>query len=93
MKRCGKCKALLDLDLFHNNKGRADGKSGWCKECMYPILKQQNNKALMEQRERKLQRSIRNFKSLPGELWKDVIGYEGVYQVSNLGRLRNIKSY
>ena len=25
------------------------------------------------------------------EIWKDIKGYEGLYQVSNLGRVRNIK--
>lgn len=25
------------------------------------------------------------------EIWKDVKGYEGLYQVSNLGRVRNVK--
>lgn len=25
------------------------------------------------------------------EIWKDVIGYEGLYQVSNFGRVKNIK--
>ena len=25
------------------------------------------------------------------EIWKDVVGYEGIYQVSNLGRVRKIK--
>lgn len=25
------------------------------------------------------------------EQWKDVVGYEGLYQVSNLGRVRNLK--
>ena len=24
---------------------------------------------------------------LPNEIWKDVIGYEDIYQVSNLGRV------
>ena len=24
------------------------------------------------------------------EIWKDVKGYEGLYQVSNMGRVRNI---
>lgn len=27
------------------------------------------------------------FISLPGEFWKDVVGYEGLYQVSNFGRV------
>ena len=25
------------------------------------------------------------------EVWKDVVGYEGLYQVSNLGRIRKIR--
>ena len=25
------------------------------------------------------------------EIWKDIVGYEGLYQVSNLGRVRSIK--
>lgn len=27
------------------------------------------------------------------EIWKDITGYEGLYQISNLGDLRNIKFY
>lgn len=27
------------------------------------------------------------------EVWKDVCGYEGIYQVSNLGRVRSLKHY
>lgn len=26
------------------------------------------------------------------EVWKDVKGYEGLYQISNLGRLKNLKT-
>ena len=26
---------------------------------------------------------------LNSEIWKDVVGFEGVYQVSDLGRVRN----
>lgn len=25
------------------------------------------------------------------EIWKDIVGYEGLYQVSNMGRIKNIK--
>lgn len=28
---------------------------------------------------------------LPDEIWKDVVGYEGRYQVSNCGRVKNVK--
>lgn len=27
------------------------------------------------------------------EIWKDIIGYEGIYQVSNLGRVRSLKRF
>ena len=27
------------------------------------------------------------------EIWKDVVGYEGLYQVSDRGRIRSICSY
>lgn len=28
-----------------------------------------------------------------GEIWKDIKGYEGIYQVSNLGRVKSLKRY
>lgn len=28
---------------------------------------------------------------LPGEVWKDVVGYEGCYAVSNLGRIKSLE--
>ena len=30
-----------------------------------------------------------DYKDLPGEEWRDVVGYEGLYQVSNLGRVKS----
>ena len=29
---------------------------------------------------------------MSGEIWKDIAGYEGCYQVSNLGNVRNVKT-
>lgn len=29
--------------------------------------------------------------NLDGEVWKDVVGYEGLYQVSNMGRVKSVK--
>ena len=31
-----------------------------------------------------------SIESLPNEEWRDVVGYEGLYQVSNLGRVRSV---
>ena len=28
--------------------------------------------------------------SLPNEEWRDIVGYEGLYQVSNLGRVKSL---
>lgn len=33
MKRCPRCDTEKDLDCFHNDKSRKDGKRVWCKEC------------------------------------------------------------
>lgn len=32
----------------------------------------------------------RDLSDLEGELWKDVVGYEGLYMVSNLGRVKSL---
>ena len=29
---------------------------------------------------------------MENEVWKDVVGYEGLYQVSNLGRVKSLKN-
>ena len=34
-----------------------------------------------------------NVKSLSGETWKDIENYEGVYQVSDLGRVKSLERY
>lgn len=31
-----------------------------------------------------------SLEDLPGEEWRDVVGYEGLYQVSNLGRVKSL---
>ena len=31
--------------------------------------------------------------SYDNEIWKDIKGYEGLYQVSNLGRVRSLDRY
>lgn len=32
-------------------------------------------------------------RELANEEWRDVIGYEGLYQVSNLGRVKSLHKY
>lgn len=33
---------------------------------------------------------INNVKDLPNEVWKDIPDYEGIYQVSNKGRIKSL---
>ena len=32
-----------------------------------------------------------SLENLPREEWRDVVGYEGLYQVSNLGRVKSLE--
>lgn len=34
-----------------------------------------------------------SLEDLPNEIWRDVVGYEGLYQVSNLGRVKSLDRY
>ena len=34
-----------------------------------------------------------SLEDMEGEVWKDVVGYEGLYQVSNLGRVKSLEGY
>lgn len=36
------------------------------------------------------QRNLRYQQDMENEIWKDVKGYEGFYQVSNMGRVKSI---
>lgn len=39
--------------------------------------------------EKAFERHLLNNPDLPNEIWKDVVGYEGYYKVSNFGRIRS----
>ena len=34
-----------------------------------------------------------SLKNLPNEIWKPVVGFEGFYEASNLGRIKRLKSF
>ena len=39
----------------------------------------------------KMEREPNELDNLPGEVWRDVIGYEGFYKVSNYGRVKSVR--
>lgn len=55
------------------------GKTYTCKRC---VCRRNSDKVYA--------RNIRLHPDLPNEEWKDVVGFEGLYKVSNLGRIRSI---
>lgn len=45
----------------------------------------------MDGQKKNLSESLaRTMSDLPGEIWKDIEGYEGMYQVSNMGRVKSL---
>ena len=47
----------------------------------------------MELKSLKEYQEYANVYSLENEIWKDIIGFEGKYQVSNYGRVRSLDRY
>lgn len=92
MKICGKCHIKKILTEFHNNSSRSDGKSGWCKRCMYPALIKKKKRDQLLKKQNKTTQSIKAWIDLPKEVWLSVRGYEGKYEVSNFSRIRSIRS-
>lgn len=74
---CARCKNDFELSFFHKNKQQRIGYDAYCKNC----------NALRRYKIKSVHISIEN---LDGEIWKDIVGYEGFYQVSNLGRIKTL---
>jgi len=78
MKKCPACTLELENNFF--SKGSAlDGLQPYCKEC----TKKRNRKL------NPIDLKQPDF-SKSDEIWKDIDGYEGIYQVSNLGRVKSL---
>lgn len=73
-KICTKCNLEKDIENFYVCKKGSDKRTSECKEC------QSKSKA----------RSVEHIPNLEGEIWGDFIGLEGIFVVSNKGRIRRI---
>lgn len=81
-KSCSCCKKEKSITNFHKNR---KAYSCFCIECHR--LKCRNNYYA-----KKKPPIIKNdFYPLNGELWKDIEGYESIYQISNFGRVRSLR--
>lgn len=75
-KKCTKCSIEQDIENFYIRRTRNNQRKSICKECE---SKQKAKKVIQ-------------VPDLEGEIWKDVIDYEGVYLVSNFARVKRIMS-
>lgn len=75
MKNCTKCKVLKDETEFSKSCKEKSGFRCRCKSC--------------ERDDYRIKNKLKDedFISLEGELWKDVLGYETLYMISNFGRM------
>lgn len=78
-KKCAHCKNVKPLDSFPVGAGNRCS-TGKCKECKNAIKRDIN---FFNNQKRKVI-------NLDGEVWKDIIGYEGFYMVSNFGRVKSL---
>lgn len=74
-KVCSTCHRLLPASEFFFNTNTSDNCSCSCKEC-YAVETSVGSDNVVE--------------DLQGEIWKDVVGYECLYRVSNFGRVKSV---
>lgn len=75
MKKCTKCNLEKEVTLFGINNREHDGRNNQCKDCQSWVYRKKEYKQIV---------------NLDGEIWKDVIGYEGMYCISNKGRIKSL---
>ncbi|MDQ3747992.1 MAG: NUMOD4 domain-containing protein [Acidobacteriota bacterium] len=79
-KPCSTCKIIKPASAFTTRPKLKRGFDYRCKECNC-------NASLFKKRPQKTISIITN------EEWRDIVGYEGIYQVSNFGRICRISKY
>jgi len=73
-RTCTKCKVEQDVNGFYIRRSRNNQPKSICKKC------ESIQKA----------KPIEVVPDLEGEIWKDITGFEGIYVVSNMGRVKRI---
>lgn len=73
-KTCTRCKIEQDVENYYVRRTRNNQRKAMCKEC------ESKQKA----------RPLEVVPDLENEIWLDVVGYEKIYVVSNMGRVKRI---
>lgn len=85
LKKCIRCNNEMDISNFRKtNKGFY---ISYCNNCE----KKMKNEYYLKHKNNKYQ-EYKNYKieDLPNEIWKDIEGYNGLYQISNFGRVKSL---
>lgn len=79
-KKCGKCKISKTITDFSLCSRKNDGLQVWCKQCTTKYKKEKASLLYLV-----------SVPSLENEIWADIKGYEGLYQISNYERVKGLK--
>lgn len=78
-KKCSKCKLFKSVSDFSKNSKERSGYASSCKDCYHLLYRSKHPSKLPP------------VESLENEEWLPVVGYEGLYEVSNMGRVKSIE--
>jgi hypothetical protein len=81
MKKCTRCNEEKELTDFGKQIGGANGLKAWCKRCCLDYKK--------EHYDRSVKKEIL-INRIENEKWLPLPGYEGLYEVSDMGRIKSV---
>jgi hypothetical protein len=84
-KICFKCNEVKILSEFYKNRNYI---LKYCKKCHHVLCKEYYHKT----RKKPIVPND-DYNSLPDEIWKDIEGYENIYQISNFGRVKSLRTF
>ncbi len=81
MKICTRCKGDKELAAFGKQTGGANGLKAWCKRCCLDYKKEHYDNNV----------KVKNvINPIDNERWLPLISYEGLYEVSDMGRIKSL---
>lgn len=92
--KCSKCKENKHVSLYWKNSKLYCGYNSWCIDC--ERLFRAKRKTLINKIENNVIENITyldNNNIVCQEEWRDIPGYEGIYQVSNAGRIKSLDGF
>ncbi len=82
------------VTAFYKCKRNLDGLASFCKQCFMAYYSTPRNKMVAKKKyEAKCKQAKVLLVDLPGEIWKDIVGYIDRYMVSSLGRVKRIDKF